>query len=149
VSTEQPYGVTIYCDDIRQEMGNKPSYMGVYTGQLIVQAEEPVLLPKLCAAVHLMIPTYMRFQKLALIMTQEKGGVTNELTRIDMTDLTFAEHPTPGTFSKMHFNLQISPFLVDGPSTLRMRAYIDEETEIKLGTLSAFMQPPPVSETQT
>lgn len=27
---------TIWCDDIRQEIGNKPSLMGVYTGQLIL-----------------------------------------------------------------------------------------------------------------
>jgi hypothetical protein len=35
-----------YCDDIREEVGNKFSYMGVYSGELTVPT--PLLLPKLC-----------------------------------------------------------------------------------------------------
>jgi len=40
------YGHTIFCDDIRQEAGNKASYMGVYTGHLFIQGEFPLFLPK-------------------------------------------------------------------------------------------------------
>lgn len=37
----------IYCDDVRQEIGNKLSLIGVYTGQLLVP-KLPISLPKLC-----------------------------------------------------------------------------------------------------
>jgi hypothetical protein len=38
----KPDGYTIFCDDIRQEVGNKSSLMGVYnTGELVVHQELP------------------------------------------------------------------------------------------------------------
>ena len=43
----EPRVETIFCDDIREEVGNKHSLMGVYHGEMFVQAM-PVLLPRLC-----------------------------------------------------------------------------------------------------
>jgi hypothetical protein len=40
---------TLFCDDIRHEVGGKLSYIGVYSGGLFVRAF-PVTLPKLCLA---------------------------------------------------------------------------------------------------
>jgi hypothetical protein len=37
----------IFCDDVRSELGNKKSYMGVYTDELFVPSV-PTLLPKFC-----------------------------------------------------------------------------------------------------
>ncbi len=37
---------TMWCDDIRQELGNKPSFMGVYTGGIVLAAL-PAVLPRL------------------------------------------------------------------------------------------------------
>lgn len=37
---------TIWCDDIRQELGNKPSFMGVYTGGIVLLGL-PTVLPRL------------------------------------------------------------------------------------------------------
>lgn len=42
----------VYCDDIRQELGSKFSYMGVYGSDLVLQSL-PATLPKLCIAVKL------------------------------------------------------------------------------------------------
>jgi hypothetical protein len=39
MSADAPKGMdfhALWCDDIRQEVGNKPSFMGVYTGALVV-----------------------------------------------------------------------------------------------------------------
>src|SRR4030095_11746465 len=44
-------GHTIFCDDIRQEVGGKFSYIGVYSGQMIIHGTCPVTLPKLCLAI--------------------------------------------------------------------------------------------------
>ncbi len=56
---ELPIAYTIFCDDLRQEVGNKVSYMGVYQGMMFVPAF-PVALPKLCAAVTARFPRELR-----------------------------------------------------------------------------------------
>jgi hypothetical protein len=45
--TFDPYGWTIFCDDIRAEVGGKFSYMGIYRGTMFVHTDFPVSLPKL------------------------------------------------------------------------------------------------------
>lgn len=42
----------VFCDDLRQETGNKKSYMGVYTDELYIPAL-PALLPKFCIIVNM------------------------------------------------------------------------------------------------
>jgi hypothetical protein len=44
-----------FCDDVRQEIGNKFSLMGCYGTDLYVPAF-PFTLPKLCAFVHVRTP---------------------------------------------------------------------------------------------
>ncbi|MFO0992319.1 MAG: hypothetical protein U1E67_10355 [Hyphomicrobiales bacterium] len=48
-----PYGLTILCDDIREELHGKSSYIGIYGGDIIIAGQVlPVTLPKLCIAFH-------------------------------------------------------------------------------------------------
>jgi hypothetical protein len=42
---KEPYGVTIFCDDVRDELFNKKTLIGVYTGELLIGGEFPALLP--------------------------------------------------------------------------------------------------------
>jgi hypothetical protein len=44
-----------YCDDVRQEVGNKLSYLGVYGPNLVVQSY-PTSLVKLCCIFSLRVP---------------------------------------------------------------------------------------------
>jgi hypothetical protein len=41
-------GHTLFCDDIRWEVGNKPSLMGIYASGIVSAAPFPITLPKLC-----------------------------------------------------------------------------------------------------
>ena len=54
-----------YCDDVRQEIGNKLSLMGCYSNDLVVQTM-PTILPKLCAVIHIIIPRDEPFSKLTI-----------------------------------------------------------------------------------
>src|SRR5271169_3055754 len=45
------YGYTIFCDDIRQEIGGKFSYIGVYNGFMFIHGSLPVTLPKFCLSI--------------------------------------------------------------------------------------------------
>lgn len=42
----------IFCDDVRQEIDGKASYIGVYRGKMIVHDEFPTRLPKFAIAVE-------------------------------------------------------------------------------------------------
>lgn len=54
---------TQYCDDVRQEVGDKVSLMGCYGGDLIVsQPSGVVVLPKLCAQVRVVSPIERPFR---------------------------------------------------------------------------------------
>lgn len=60
----------LWCDDIRQEIGNKPSFMGVYTGALVVP-QLPVTLPKLCVWLTLSAPQDLPLQDVAVTVALE------------------------------------------------------------------------------
>jgi hypothetical protein len=40
------YGTTVFCDDIRRELGGKSSYIGIYGAKLFSHRDFPLLLPK-------------------------------------------------------------------------------------------------------
>jgi hypothetical protein len=54
----EPFAVSIFCDDIRQEVGGKLSFMGVYYGAMYVP-QFPIQLPKFCVNVTFYEPKTM------------------------------------------------------------------------------------------
>ena len=46
-----PYGYTIFCDDIRQEVGGKVSLVGVYRHVLFIRGDFPFTLPKFAMSI--------------------------------------------------------------------------------------------------
>ena len=52
VAPTTPYGYTIFCDDIRMEAGNKPSFMGVYAGLINLHQPLPFKFAKFCFAIN-------------------------------------------------------------------------------------------------
>lgn len=57
--------IATFCDDIRQEQGNKHSLMGCYSSELIC-SQMPVVLPKFCAQVTAITPFSRPFEKLVI-----------------------------------------------------------------------------------
>ena len=51
----EPFMMAIFCDDVRQEVGNKLSYLGIYGPNLIVPAF-PTTLIKLCCVLTVRLP---------------------------------------------------------------------------------------------
>ena len=67
-----------YCDDIRHELGNKRSLMGVYATELLVTTI-PATLPKLGIAVSIITPFAEPFKKLVVrIQSNKKQLVVSE-----------------------------------------------------------------------
>jgi Family of unknown function (DUF6941) len=122
---------TIFCDDIRHEIGNKMSYIGVYSGTLIVQSF-PVTLPKLCLSVKIVTPPNQPLRSLILRVLKDEE-IMQEIT-VDEKDLVSASEPYENMKAEDHkhrlqlanFFLVFSPLVLDGPCILRVRAQTEE-----------------------
>lgn len=118
--------VAQFCDDIRQEVGNKFSYIGCYSGEMIVD-KLPATLPKLGVLVH--------------IFTSKECPFSRLIVRALMSDEVVAELEMPITKMADEFErkaaateldriaaqamLLLSPLVVVEPCKIR----IEVETE--------------------
>lgn len=128
---------TIVCDDVRQEAGNKLSYMGVYGPQLIVPLF-PVTLPKLCFIVTARCLVSEPFKKLRFrIMKDDEVLAENDMTAglpEALEGMPAREHEEILTVVGI---FQISPFELLAPCKLRIRADTEAE-ELRGGTVSVL-----------
>lgn len=78
MSLTQRFAHTIWCDDIRQEVGNKPSFMGVFTGGILLPSL-PVVLPRLGVQTWVVSPIESPIQSLQLQIVRDDGVVLAEI----------------------------------------------------------------------
>lgn len=111
----------IYCDDIREEVGNKLSYMGVYSAELTVPVA-PVILSKLCIAVKVITDINDPFQEIEVRLL--KGEDQTELLTTGPipapTDTSSFDNGATRIVVQMHFML--APFPIDEETILRVKA---------------------------
>ena len=127
---------TIFCDDIRHELGGKLSFIGVYTGHLFVRTF-PVTLPKLCLALTAITPSSQPFQKLELRILKDDEvlaeGSLDESMLGTVADATGEADGSDGKESRVQVLNSLfvfSPFQIDAPCRLRVRA-VTESEELK------------------
>jgi hypothetical protein len=141
----RPNGYVIFCDDIRQELGNKVSLSGVYGGEMLFPAETafPIALPKLGVAISWSEALDCPYDELTF-----KLGMRRFDADIDKDDeVSFGEtkldarkaredfhsvarpHLSKGTTS-IHFMpaFVLAPFLIPFPGLLRVRLLRGDET---------------------
>jgi hypothetical protein len=127
-----PFLSTIYCDDIRQEVGSKLSLMGVYNVVMYVP-QFPATLPKLW-----IMATYVVAQdeppkslKLRVLKNNEPLADLDALPDY-LHELTNAREPVvpmPDGGQRVittHMHVCFSPLLLDGPCVLRVVAITDK-----------------------
>ncbi|MBN9332975.1 hypothetical protein [Devosia sp.] len=138
----EPYGYTIFCDDIRQEVGGKLSFMGAYNGDLHILTGEPFTLPKLAAGMTVVVPEGIQItEPIAFALLHEVDGETNELVRAVAEGYELPTSAPAGRIIRVSLNFQLSPFLVDREAILRARAYVNGQ-EVKIGALALHLGPP-------
>jgi hypothetical protein len=76
--SEPRHTFSLFCDDIRQEAGNKLSYMGVYPGELsfppeAVATDTPIILPQLIMAFWLVCDVDDVPQRISINITMPPG----------------------------------------------------------------------------
>lgn len=136
---------TIFCDDIRQEISGKISYIGVYSSMLFVNAF-PITLPKLCLSVKVVTPASNPLQSLKIRVLKDEE-IMQEIN-IDENVLTKSaesakEIPDDDDILRIKvFNsvLIFSPLELTSPCHITVRAFT-EEGEMRGTALSVAQLP--------
>jgi hypothetical protein len=115
-----------FCDDIRQEIGNKFSLIGCYGG--IIEVDPiPSVMPKLCALVRVHTPIERPFLKLVVRILRDDTPVA---------EVVFPPEAFVGESWKMlgakghalRAMIVMAPFAVESPCDLRIEAETEEGT---------------------
>jgi len=134
---------TIYCDDIRHELGGKVSYIGVYNGQMWVQ-EFPIVLPKLCVAYKIVLPDGTPTDSLKIIIYRD-DVVLFETELADLPDVKslVAEKQAQGIEAVMAIQNGVifSPLVIDAPCRIRINVKTSDG-QVTKATALEIRQPP-------
>lgn len=114
-----------FCDDVRQEIGNKFSLMGCYGTDLYVPAF-PIKLPKLCVFVHVRTPREHPFERLTLRLVRGSDVLSELVANPDK--LNAGETPDYARWLSMTGILAVAPFHATGPCRLQVLAETEAET---------------------
>lgn len=133
---------TTWCDDIRQEVGEKYSAMGVYTGVLLVPTF-PMALPKLCLMLRIITPAEQPLRSVTMRILKDDAVLVE--TSLNEGQLTIPE-PFPEMIPDNGERVRIlampfmfSPFNLDTPCTLRVRIQTEAEELKGLGLRVTYL----------
>lgn len=135
----QPFLSTIYCDDVRQEVGGKLSLIGVYNGVMYVQ-QFPVTLPKLWVVATFVAskdepPKSLKFR----VFKNNEPLADLDATPEHLQQLANAREPVvplpDGSRRVISTQTQIciTPLLLDAPCILRVAAITENGETRGLG----------------
>lgn len=110
-----------FCDDIRQEVGNKLSLIGCYGSELLVE-KLPAILPKLCVQAHLSTPLDQPFER-ATLRAYINGDILAEL-EFPVAAVNARPRADDPTATRMNFTaiMALSPFIFDKEGVVRIEA---------------------------
>jgi hypothetical protein len=122
----------VFCDDVRQEVGNKMSLIGVYGADLFVN-ELPIVLPKLAIFITVATEESNPFASLSLAIYRGDERISEIVigdqdlanTRQQAHDLPDAENATtlgPPRLITHNAVVAIAPFPIEKPQILRIIA---------------------------
>lgn len=123
---------TLYCDDIRQEVGGKLTYVGAYAGSLLVSSF-PAVLPKFCVAVSVVLQSLEPGSELILRILKddtvlaERGFDAAALGDAAQALQGDAESLVGDRVHILNSFFVFSPFEISGPCALRVRAHLGGE----------------------
>ncbi|HEN47124.1 MAG TPA: hypothetical protein ENI75_02030 [Mizugakiibacter sp.] len=139
---------TIFCDDIRQEVSGKTSYIGVYSDKMMV-SQLPAFLPRLCVSVSAITPVNTPFRELAVHILKDDEVIANhkfDPSGIAVFTAAIEAIPQDERADRLQVVRSVfifSPIQIDAPCTLQVQVDTEEEQlrgmslRIEQGLLSA------------
>lgn len=121
----------IYCDDIRVEMGNKQSLMGVYNTELVVP-QLPITLPKLAVCVRVFTPSDRPFKEViikAMLNDQVIGEAPADPALFGQMTMTpaYEDGGESICYGEIGIVMGFSPFVIQEECRLKIHVKIDGE----------------------
>lgn len=140
---KNPYGITMFCDDFRVEADGKFIFIGVYPGDLNIEAKPPVVFPSFSAIIQLRIPIEIKISSLKVLITKKTPNAFEEIARIEHDfngGLPSYQAPpealrVPDDEVFMHFSIPVSwkPFHINESCALRVQAIVNNDIKFKAG----------------
>lgn len=138
------YGYSVFCDDIRNEVGGKLSFIGCYNGVMFVRSSFPLTFPKLCVHFHIVSPSSMPYSSLQVRcylpgMTEpfvdEVLDAPSPVEQLKLADKLEKGVAAPQLIVAAG-SFVFAPLEISEPGLVRMRAVIDgDPVEASLGSL--------------
>ncbi|MGE5562403.1 MAG: DUF6941 family protein [Bacillota bacterium] len=133
------YGTTIFCDDIREEIGGKKTFVGCYLDRLVAHQPFPIIVPVFALQITFVEPLSEANEELLIrvFMTPDVGeelAIIDANIPADRQQQVAQNESDPGEFLSSVMSLRASPLRLEGPGTLKVRAYRGDE-EFRLGSL--------------
>jgi hypothetical protein len=122
-----PYGYTVFCDDIRQEVGGKITFVGTYRQALIVHGTFPITLPKFAMAIHYLEKTSETPEKVDLKVffpgdADDAPSISGELSLAEASKgVPDAEKNNPKRVSTFTTQIVIAPFELKASGSIKVR----------------------------
>jgi hypothetical protein len=150
VDTPDAWGYTLFCDDIRAEIGDKLTYVGTYSGRMLGDVF-PFVLPRIALG----IVYYQRCNKVILPIrywiflpgdAEEKPSIVEDYPQdksrdaIKEGEALVARLGTDAAFTTSHSRLSLVDVTIRQPGLIRVRAVRGDEL-IRLGTLEIALAP--------
>jgi hypothetical protein len=153
ITAEAPevYGYTIFCDDIRAEVGGKFTYVGAYSGNMFVQGEFPLTIPKFALGVVYM----QRHDKIILPVKfwvffpgddEDKPSMQVEAPPEATQQIAIAAAQQKMDYATAYMHFGIANLVIREPGTMKVRAVRGDEL-IRLGALQILRAPTPEGST--
>jgi hypothetical protein len=152
------FGYSIFCDDIRNEVGGKLSFIGCYNGVIFVPPQFPFILPRFCVHIHIFSPATQPFSSIIARCYAPGDDAPIFEQPIDppekMQQLELVAHlekdPSAPLYIVAGTSLIFAPLKIRGPGLLRVRALVDGAgEEIRLGSLRIESKQPDVMPVHT
>jgi hypothetical protein len=137
------YGYSIFCDDIRNEPGGKLSFVGCYNGVIFISGQFPLVLPKLCVHTHILSPASRPFNSILVrcyLPGDEQPFAEEPIETPQQTAQTaLVANLKSETAAPLYIvaatSLVFTPIELRSSGLMRIRAFVDSEQEIRLGSL--------------
>lgn len=113
-----------FCDDVRNEVGNKYSLIGCYSGGLQIKPI-PSVIPKLCVVIKAHTPKERPFTKLVFRVFRDQAAVAE--MAIPLGTYPIADAQAEAQMQLILAIIILSPFAVDAPCVLRVEAECEDE----------------------
>jgi len=142
------FGYTLFCDDVRQELGGKASFIGCYRGIMFVHDPFPAVIPKFVVAINF-------FQRKEVIRdsvrvriylpgdvedhdkpAQIEGVIGSARESAERIAADLSKFPGVDTsYMRIESPLVFTPLILSQPGIIKVRILLDNDLAVRIGQL--------------